>query len=153
MFDFVGNARLIRKDLQPSRPIFLVAEVFLASMLVAFWLGWSNLLLFRSKQNIVEVGLNDIALIGFIGFYGVRISMFIAIARGLRMPQQVEWLVAILPASIALICLVLSGPIERAYIAANGYHYCGSRTDPGTRSSLYTFAAESVRCPDRRKVD
>lgn len=130
----------------------MVFELLLVAMIYGLWAGWTDISAIYSHEPIVDVSLNDIALIGFIGFYGLRIAMFIAMARGLRMPQRVEWIVAIVPATIAVVCIFLSGPIERVYIAANGYHACGSHIDSGTRSSLYTFAAESVRCPDRAKA-
>lgn len=151
IFDFISKARIIRKDLEPKRPIFIAFEVFLIAMLGSAWLGWDGLAPLRARHPVVEVSLNEVALLGFIGFYGLRISMFIAMARGLRMPQQMEWIVAIVPASIALICLILSGPIERTYIASLGYHYCGSHEDNGSRSWRYTFAARSATCPAHSK--
>ena len=149
MFGFIARSRIIRADLRPLRPIFFVYDLFGLLMLFLCWEGWSGLEPFRRQQPVVSVDLVQVAFIGFIGFYGLRLAMFIAMARGLRMPQVMEWLVTIIPATIAVLCIFLSGPIERTYAAAQGYGYCGRVEDAGTRSSLYVFALRSAACPPK----
>lgn len=151
MFSFISNARIIRQDIQPGRSIFIGYDVLGLVMLYSSWRGWHGLSPFRTGAPVLEVDLKEVAMLGFIGFYGARVSMWIALARGLRMPQRVEWIVAIVPATITLICMILSGPIERGYAATLGYHYCGRHEDSGTRRWLYTFAARSAHCPTYSK--
>ena len=84
------------------------------------------------------------ALIGSIGIYGVRLSVWIAIIRRNRMPQTLEWLVCLVPLAATIICFVFSGPMVRAYAAGQGYHRCADRHDHGT---LYVYAAPTTACP------
>ena len=86
-------------------------------------------------------------MLGFIGFYGLRVAMFIALARHLRMPQPIEWIVAVIPATIAVVCIFLSGPIERAFAASEGYTFCRRDDSTSARSSSYVFARRSTACP------
>ena len=146
MFDFLTKTRIIRADLQPLRPIFFVYDLLGVAMAFALRWGWEDLAPIRAHQATATVSLTEVALIGFCGFYGMRIAMFIALFRGLRMPQVAEWLVTIIPATIAFACIFLGGPIERAYAAAEGYRYCHRTWDEGTRSSLYVFALRSTPC-------
>ena len=147
MFGFITKARIIRQDLQPGRPIFYLFELLGLIFAFATWSGWRGLAPFRDQQPIVMVDLTEVALLGMIGFYGLRIAMFIGLARGLRMPQPVEWIVAIVPALIAVICIFLSGPIERGFAASEGYRYCGQVEDKEARSTSYAFAIHATTCP------
>ena len=147
MLSFITRARIIRQDIRPGRPIFYVYDLLGLVMLFAAWGGWHDLAPFREQKPLVSVDLTEVAMLGFIGFYGLRIAMFIALARGLRMPQPVEWLVAIIPATIAVACIFLSGPIERAFAASEGYTYCRHVYDTGSRSSSYVFALDGAACP------
>ena len=150
MFSFIRKARIIREDIRPGRPIFYIYDLLGLVMLFAAWGGWHDLAPFRAQQPVVAVDLTEVAMLGFIGFYGLRIAMFIALARGLRMPQPVEWLVAIVPAFVAVVCIFLSGPIERAFAASEGYTYCRRVDDKDARSTSYVFALHQSACPVSR---
>ena len=147
MIGFITKARIIREDIRPSRPIFYLYDLLGLVMLFAAWGGWRDLAPFRRQQSVVSVDLTEVAMLGFIGFYGLRIAMFIALARGLRMPQPIEWLVALVPALVAVVCIFLSGPIERAFAASEGYSYCRRIEDKNARSSSYVFVLRPAVCP------
>lgn len=150
MFTFLTKSRLIRADVRPFRAFFLIFELFLAGMIFTFHEGWQNLALFVNHQPVVTTELFDVAFVGFIGFYGLRLAIFIAFVRRFRMPQIAEWIVTIVPASIALVCIVLGSPIERIYAASLGYTNCGSVRDREARSSFYVFALDATGCANAR---
>ena len=144
MLGFITRSRLIRQDIRPGRPIFLLYDLFGLVLLWNAWDSWQSLSQFRLHEPLVSVSLSEVAGIGGIGLYGMRIAMFIALIRGLRMPQTLEWLVAIVPATLFLICLLFSSPIERAYIAAHDYCLC--RTVEERHGSVLLFASDPAAC-------
>ena len=144
MPNFLTQKRFFKVPLTLGMPAPYMYDVLSLLFLLAAILGYSDLAGFRHRLPLVRSSPRDFIMIGSLGLYGVRLSMWIAILRKNRMPQIAEWLAAILPLAAAVICLVFSGPMVRAYAAGHGYHRCADQHDGGT---LYVYAAPSAACP------
>ena len=134
---FLTTTKIVSKRIRPGdfRPYFF--ELFLVVFLFAFWLGYSDLAAIRRHDAIATAGPSDFILMATPGIYGIRVSMFIAMARRYRMPQVLEWLAFIVPMAVFVVCAAASGHFAKAYAGAHGYRFCGGQ---GERSTTYVFA-------------
>ena len=142
---FLTRRRLVTAGLTGREPILFIYD---AIALVFFGggaaLGFLDLRKFDHGAPVILVAAWSFAFIGSLGFYSPRLAILIALARGNRMPQPVEWIVFLGGVFGALVLLITTGPAVRAYGRAHGYRFCSST---GAAPSDYTFAREGQSCP------
>ena len=142
---FLTQRRLITANIRLNMPALYAFDVVGLFLLVLTYFGVKDLQQFGRGLANVSAASVDFALAGSIGFYGVRVASWIALARRGRMPQPIEWLAFIVPSIIALACLIFSGPLVNAYAAAHNYHLCFKQHDRD--GTVLTFARTGASCP------
>ncbi len=144
MFRFLAQKRFFKVPLTLGMPAPYMYDLLSLLFVGAAVPGCSDLSGIRRRSPLVTLSPRDFILIGSLGLYGVRLSMWIAILRKNRIPQTAEWLAAILPLVGTLICLIFSGQMVRAYAGDHGYYRCADQHDQGT---LYVYAAPACPSP------
>jgi hypothetical protein len=149
MFGFLTKKPYFSKPQRASNPALYVFELFALLLIFSAWLGLSDLRQINAGGPTATSPSNAIAMIGWLGLYGVRLSSWIAIARRNRMPQAAEWLATIVPFTVMILCFLFSGQLVQAYAAGHGYRACGSYHD---RETILTFAKPQTACPLKPKA-
>ena len=144
MPSFFTGKRLFRVPLHLSTPGPYAFDLLALFFVLAAFLGLDDLKSINNGAPVAVVPANAFALMGVLGLYGIRLSMWVAILRRNRMPQTLEWLVCLAPLAVTLICFIASGLMVRAYAAQHHYRRCADQRDHGTN---YVFAAPKAVCP------
>ena len=144
MLGFLTKRPYFSKSQSATNPALYVCELFALLLAFSAWLGLDGLRQINVGQATAVVPANAVAMIGWLGLYGVRLSSWIAILRRNRMPQTAEWLATIMPFTVMIACFLFSGQLVHAYAASRGYRFCDRYHD---RETLLTFAKPQASCP------
>ncbi len=142
--NFLLDKPYFSKPQRAGNPALYIFELVALVLIFSAWLGVQELGQISGGRPTATSSAGAVAMIGWLGLYGIRISSWIAIARRNRMPQTLEWLATIVPFALMILCFVFSGPLVRAYASGHGYRFCGRYHD---RETVLTFAKPGVACP------
>jgi len=141
---FTSRARLFSRRGNLRHPsLFFFDAFFLVCMYFAIQ-AFQDLAQFSAGASVVIASRTDFGLLGSVGFYGVRISSYIALFRGNRMPQTVEWCTCLTGLVFALICLAFSGEMVKGYAGLKGFAFCYHESDS---SGELVFTSRGFQCP------
>jgi len=141
---FLQSRRLFGKPVYASSPGGYLFDALMLLFLFVAYLGYGDLQAFGKELPIVTVPSSTFVFFGALGIYGIRAAMYVAMLRGNRAPQTIEWLVFLIPIAFAIACFVASGPLLRVYADLHGYGFCSA---DGARATMYTFARQKESCP------
>ncbi len=143
---FITHRRLFKNELKPTMLSGYVLDLI---ALAVIWqvVYFSIPQLKQLSGNAVEVIVppTAIALIGFVFFYGVRISTYVAMIRRNRSPQTIEWWCMLIGLVVPLGVWPLDDTILKAYASASGYRYCSS--DSSSPIAKDVFIRQTNPCP------
>ncbi len=126
-------------------PLSFFFEFLLLNMLgFITFITWPELISFVRRSDQVIADPDGIAVIGLLGLYGARISMFVAVIRKNRMPQTIEWWCTLIGLAM-LIAWPLDGTLLRLYASLHGYEFC--RELPGGKVTHDLFVLHGHPCP------
>ena len=141
---FFTAKRLFRVPLHISTPGPYAFDLLALFFVLGTFLGLDDLKSINQGASVAVVPANAFALVGVLGLYGIRLSMWVAILRRNRMPQTLEWVVCLAPLAATLTCFAASGLMVQAYAEQHHYRRCADQRDHG---SNYVFAAPQAACP------
>lgn len=141
---FISERRLFRNPLNLS---MWTGYIFDLLALVALWSviarSIPELRRFASGATHVVADPAAIAMIGFLGLYGVRISTYVAMIRHNRAPQIIEWWCMLAGLAIPLTFWLLDDTLLKSYAALHGYHFCQKTGGGSVADFLFAYHGRS----------
>lgn len=141
---FIRTTRLFSNEIRLN--FFLAYFLdFLALCFLTFviFVSVPELEKFSSVSAHIQSEPIAIGMIGALGLYGTRISMYIAIIRKNKAPQVLEWWATLIGLSFAVALFLFSGYFLQFYGSLHGYRIC--RID-NQKLALYDFGKTGVPC-------
>ena len=123
---------------------FMFELILLLNIMVLWLIALPHLQTFSYGSGQAEAEPSDIAMVGFLGLYGFRISTFVAMIRRNRRPQVIEWWCTLIGLAM-LIAWPLDGTLLRLYASLHGYEFC--RELPGGKVTHDLFVLHGHPCP------
>ena len=143
LLSFIYRHRLFGN---PVRLDYYLGYMFEVILVLSLWLivvDLDDLAGFAAHLPVVVTSPLLFNLLGGVCFYGVRVSMYIAIIRRNRSPQPAEWVVTLLGLGLAVFFMLFGGFVLNGYAALHGYDRCV------TRGSDAVFVPYRTSCPAR----
>ena len=140
---FIRTTRLFNNKITLDFWLAYFLNVLAVLFLAVVFVGVPDLRQFSSGLERLRCQPIAIGMIGALGLYGTRISMYIAIIRQNRAPQVAEWWCTLIGLGLAVVCLFFSGYLLQAFGSLHGYRLCHIGHD---RVAVYDFARFGSAC-------
>ncbi len=141
---FLTTRRFVKQGVTGQEPAVLGFVGVCLLFTGAAVYGIFDLRSFGGSRSQITVSAWCIAFTCLSAFWGFLIALWIALARGNRLPQAAEWIIFYTSLIIAVVPMFVTGPLVKLYGAAHGYRFCYSTHQ---MPSELTFAAAGHACP------